>query len=429
MARAKSRPGGKNVGQSVKWPWRLFVPLAILALVFPLAVSAMPRPGLVHDAYSYAMTAQRLLRDGYFAYSAEPPGVAVPPNARVTPGWPLVLAGTYALSGATTGDAIAAVRDAQSTQLGVQFLFSVLIIVCVTLSGRLLGGDTVGILAGSMAALYLPFSWAATASLAEHLGAALVALGILLALRLTATSAARPLWEVVALGAVCGLTVIVRPNLLFWTFAPWAYVAVRRFEPPRRLAQMLAAGVLGFVLVMAPWWIRNAVVMDSFIPLKSDVGAATASGASMLSTDAPPSLPFADGAWVKTDVTLAPVIIGQPWIPYADFLVENTIHYDEVRIDVDPGWKGPYLVRVGAAPFAQAYHVLLVLLALASLPFIRRSPRIIILLGVPAAVLAVHLTHLNARYLYPTMPAVVIAAALAAYGLFRTAQRRLATAH
>lgn len=429
MARAKSRPGGKNVGQSVKWPWRLFVPLAILVLVFPLAVSAMPRPGLVHDAYSYAMTAQRLLRDGYFAYSAEPPGVAVPPNARVTPGWPLVLAGTYALAGASDGDVKSAILDAQSTQLAVQFLLAAVIIGCVTLSGRLLGGDAVGVLAGIMAALYLPFSWAATASLAEHLGAALLSLGLLLSLRLSAVSSRRPLWEVGLLGAVCAAMVLVRPNLLFWSVVPWAFVAVRRLESPRRLAQMLAVGIAGFALVMAPWWIRNAVVMDTFIPLKSDVGAATASGASMLSTDAPPSLPFADGAWVKTDVTLAPVIIGQPWIPYADFLVENTIHYDEVRIDVDPGWKGPYLVRVGAAPFAQAYHVLLVLLALASLPFIRRSPRIIILLGVPAAVLAVHLTHLNARYLYPTMPAVVIAAALAAYGLFRTAQRRLATAH
>lgn len=69
----------------------------------------------------------------------------------------------------------------------------------------------------------------------------------------------------------------------------------------------------------------------------------------------------------------------------------------------------------------RAYQTALIILAAGSLLMIQRSPRLLLLLAGPVAVLAVHWSRLNARYLYPTMPLVVMAAALALYGMYRVA--------
>ncbi|MHB8706976.1 MAG: hypothetical protein ACYC77_10755 [Coriobacteriia bacterium] len=409
----------------------LFVlaPLVVLAIVFPLAVSMFPRPALVHDAYAYSMTAQRLVEHGYLAYSVEDPDWVVPPNAKVTPGWPLVLAAVHRVVFDPDKGTTENVLAAQGLLLAVMFLFSAGIVLAVTLTGREIGGETVGLAAGMMAALYPPFSWGATVSCAEHLGAVLMAFGVYFAVTIVAGKDSMKPWRAALLGALFGAIFLVRPNLVLWMVVPLLYVATRRLVPPKRLIALALAGALGFCLVLSPWWIRNTVVIQSIVLVKSNESPGVVVQSERVKAATPPQLPATDAyGWIHTSLADDVKILSRPWIPFAETVWENTFHYDKLRIDIDPEtrditegtWDRPFMNTV-----ARGYHILLMLLGLASLAFIKQRPRIVILAAAPVAVLLVHAAHLNTRFLYTTMPAMTVAAALAACAIGeRVLQRR-----
>lgn len=185
-----------------------------------------------------------------------------------------------------------------------------------------------------------------------------------------------------------------------------------------------AAGAIGFVLVMSPWWIRNAVSLGMWVPVKTDTIPGAEGRTSTIAGLNAESLPFAEGAWVPTSPLQDVRMATRPWIPYGDVLFEDTYHYDKLRIDL-PQRDGPGSLASITALFATGYHVLIVAALFLSLFFARRSPRVLLLLAVPVAVIAIHGAHLNARYLYPAMPAVILAASVAAYGAYRRASGRV----
>ncbi len=74
----------------------------------------------------------------------------------------------------------------------------------------------------------------------------------------------------VAAGALLGLAALTRPSALAVAPLLAAPLADRR-HPPRARVHLAASAVLGFVLTVAPWTLRNALVFGEFIPI-SDVG-------------------------------------------------------------------------------------------------------------------------------------------------------------
>src|SRR5690606_17813762 len=78
-------------------------------------------------------------------------------------------------------------------------------------------------------------------------------------------------------GAIAGCTTLVKPSWLLFT--PFAICVGLATQPDRK--RHLLAGVallLGLVLVMAPWWIRNARLTGMFVPTTLTFGASLYDG-------------------------------------------------------------------------------------------------------------------------------------------------------
>ena len=164
--------------------------------------------------------------------------VAPEPSAEHPPLFSLVLAGFWKLG----------VHTYTAQKLVVCFI-GASTVAFTGLAGREAGGERIGLIAASLAAVY-PFLWVADgALLAESLYVAFVAASLWLALRFLRTrSIADAAWLGVAvgLGALArGEAVLLVPLLL----APLAWKV--------RSLKMAAAMLAGFALVVAPWTIRN----------------------------------------------------------------------------------------------------------------------------------------------------------------------------
>jgi 4-amino-4-deoxy-L-arabinose transferase-like glycosyltransferase len=129
------------------------------------------------------------------------------------------------------------------------------------------------VVAAALAAVYVPLVTVGTAMMSEGLST-LVSLAALVAALQHRQSAHRWRWALLA-GLLCGLAVLTRPNaavlLLPLGLAVWG-------RPRRSLAGLgpPVALVAAAVLTVAPWTIRNAVVLDTFVPVTTQLGSALA---------------------------------------------------------------------------------------------------------------------------------------------------------
>ena len=92
----------------------------------------------------------------------------------------------------------------------------------VALTGHRLGGRPLGLVAGLLAALYLPFAWAASVALSDLTGAFLMALQVLLAVRVTSRDDPPAAGWYVALGLTSAALGLVRPVYALWGLVPLA---------------------------------------------------------------------------------------------------------------------------------------------------------------------------------------------------------------
>jgi hypothetical protein len=88
---------------------------------------------------------------------------------------------------------------------------------------------------------------------------------------------ATPTWRwMFAIGAVIGLGALVRGEALTWSLLP--IVLFWRDIPKVELAKQLAVAAAVVTLCLAPWTIRNAIVMDAFVPVATNASATLWSG-------------------------------------------------------------------------------------------------------------------------------------------------------
>lgn len=134
-------------------------------------------------------------------------------------------------------------------------------VLLVGLVARRMAGERAGMLAAALAAAYPAWIVADASGMTESLYVALVA-GVVLAL-LAARDDAR-VRAGVAVGALVGLAALTRAEgLLLLPFAVWPLLWRHR--------RALAAATLAAVVVVAPWTIRNAVVLERFVPVSTNV--------------------------------------------------------------------------------------------------------------------------------------------------------------
>ncbi len=200
---------------------------------------------------------------GYFAHGV--------PWAFKPPGWPMLLAAAHAVLG-----------PGRMSIVFLQALFDCgTILLCGWTALRVMGSRAAATIAFLLALVWPPFFREARFMQTEPLFTFLVMASVAAFGRFTLAPSA---WRAFAVGLVAGVASLVRPNGL----APLGGLIlgwlVHRLSGLRVEIPRLAALLLGIVLVLTPWTLRNARVFHVFLPVSTGGGEQFYAG-SILETD------------------------------------------------------------------------------------------------------------------------------------------------
>jgi 4-amino-4-deoxy-L-arabinose transferase-like glycosyltransferase len=195
---------------------------------------------------------------------SSPFGGSTGPTALLAPGYPVVIALFFHTFGSFTFAAAIAVMT-------TQVLFSVMTVLLMMQIAQWCFGIRTANLAGMFWAVSLPLLWMPTIFWETCLSTLLLVGMIALALRCEQRPG-RLLWAL--MGGYCGVAALVNPALLPALLAVMGWIAWgwTAFQTRKTLRYSPLLGLLVFLLVFAPWPIRNARVFGAFIPLRSTVG-------------------------------------------------------------------------------------------------------------------------------------------------------------
>jgi 4-amino-4-deoxy-L-arabinose transferase-like glycosyltransferase len=239
--------------------------LAALALRLAL-VEATPGYRPIGDARFYASLASGMARTGDYAVSGGAGGTRGS-TAYFPPAYPYFLAAIDVLDG-RRGGGQGSVRPA----LVVQAVLGTVTVALVGLVAFELFGPVVGLVALVLAAVYVPWIALGGTLMSENLLVALELGALWAALRARrATRGSRAAWITLA-GVLAGLSTLTHENAVV-LLVPLA-LAVSTSRPRWSRAGLLAPLTLlaAAALTIAPWTIRNAVVMHRLIPVADENG-------------------------------------------------------------------------------------------------------------------------------------------------------------
>jgi 4-amino-4-deoxy-L-arabinose transferase-like glycosyltransferase len=244
---------------------------AVLVVAFAVRLAAIlvievnPRAQWSFDMTWYDGMARRLLAGkGYTSFRGAP-------TAQWPPGYPLLLAGVYAVLGQH-------VLVAKLVNAGLATA-SVLVTYLI---GRELGRPRVGLAAAALLAVFPGDVLFAPTVLTEPLFAALVATALWVFLRWTRGGEAG-LGRWAAFGALLGLATLVRgTGLLLLPIFSLAWLA--QGAGLGRTARWTAAAALGLVVVLVPWTVRNQLRLGAFVVVATDGAASLWVGHSPVAT-------------------------------------------------------------------------------------------------------------------------------------------------
>ncbi|MCW2277539.1 ArnT family glycosyltransferase [Heliophilum fasciatum] len=373
------------------------------------------------DDQNYINTAYHWLNTGMFTYRNP-----MQPTVFITPGFPALLAAVFAAGG-----------DVQTVRL-VQAVLTTLSVLLTYLIGRDLFGQKTGLLAALVMAVYPPNLVATGLILTEPLFQVFFLAFIWRSLHL------KSMGDWLLLGLIWALGTYVRPTLallpvailpiLFWReLLSWQF-------PWRRLAAMVAL----FCLVLSPWWIRNYLAYETFIPL------AVSSGNPLLLGTMPPGTTIEpDPNWVYPEVDANGFVdqyaTDKFEAAYAkarilQFIQDDPASFAYHYLVTKPSmlWSTPYYWKPIPLPYLNwndqlFIHYGLLLLSLAGLLLqlvIAKGRRtaIAVVAVIPLYFTLIHAVYYSMdRYAFPMMPLLIIwtgaLAVTAAYGLTYAARR------
>ena len=220
------------------------------------------------DSESYWILGQAIARGGPYQFGDD--------DARVfrTPGYPLALAGLFAVVGDDPPVMFARGLNALLGTLAVGGVY------CLTL---VLFNRITAAWAAALAAFYPGAIVTSTFVLSEALFCPLMLLQLILVVRAWKSPQRVPF--ALFSGLVAGAATLTRPSWLL--FLPFLFVVLVVISSERRRACLIGlAAMAGLVLVMLPWWIRNYSVTGRFVPTTLQLGASLYDGLNPMATGA-----------------------------------------------------------------------------------------------------------------------------------------------
>ncbi|HEY7255538.1 MAG TPA: glycosyltransferase family 39 protein [Solirubrobacterales bacterium] len=219
----------------------------------------------VYDAVAYAHIAANLDRGEGFTVGES----ATQPSTNYSPGLPLLVSIIYRVSGGVH-ERLARVVLALIAALSVPLTF---------LIGRRLAGPTAGLIGAAAVAIYPALLEYGGMLMSEPLATTLLA-GSVLAILWAGDGERLRRWGLP--GALLGALALTRPEYLGVAIVLAAVVFVRGIGADwRRSLGQAAVLALGVVLVILPWTVRNAVLLDRLIPISTGGGQVLFAGSYM----------------------------------------------------------------------------------------------------------------------------------------------------
>jgi 4-amino-4-deoxy-L-arabinose transferase-like glycosyltransferase len=211
-----------------------------------------------NDSKSYGEIAESLYRSGRYGT----------PEMRHPADWSPLAPFFYATVYRVTGEVN------EETGRAAVALLGALMVLLVYLLGRRLGGPVVGVLAAFLAAIYPTFIDNSEQILSEPLAAFTLTAAVLSFL--WASDPGRRVWAWLLPGAALGATALARPEYLPFA-AVFGLIALIRIGQRRGYRTGFAGAalfVVAFAAVLAPWTVRNYLVLDKFVPVTTGGGKA-----------------------------------------------------------------------------------------------------------------------------------------------------------
>jgi 4-amino-4-deoxy-L-arabinose transferase-like glycosyltransferase len=265
----------------------LIAAILLVALGLRVAeVEGTPSFRPINDAGSYLTLASEIAHTGDYSLSRDPgsgAGGTPGPSAYFAPGFPYFLAAVDVIAGHATrrGAAVHSARLAQAV-LGT---------VTVALIGLVafeLFGVGAGLIALALAAVYPVLIELSGTLAAENLLTPLVVAAVYCGLRVRrARGHASAYGWVAGAGALAGLATLTHENGVLILPVLIAAVWTAKPRPPAAPALLIAVAAL----TIAPWTIRDAVVMHRLIPVSDETGI-TLAGTYNPASAADPQVPY-----------------------------------------------------------------------------------------------------------------------------------------
>ena len=180
-------------------------------------------------------------------------------TSRWPPGYPIFLGAIYKASGNSRG----AARLAQAV------LGALTAVLAAELARRLLS-QRAGAVAGCIVALTPSLILYSSVLMSEALFTFLIMAGFLLG-----THASSSRWSAVLAGVAFGAATLVRAQgllLVLALFASWWALGAFAGERRRQSAVLAAIIIAAAALTLVPWTVRNAVQLDTFAPVATNLG-------------------------------------------------------------------------------------------------------------------------------------------------------------
>jgi 4-amino-4-deoxy-L-arabinose transferase-like glycosyltransferase len=223
----------------------------------------------VYDAAAYATIAANLERGEGFALGPS----ATQPASNYSPGVPLFAGGLYAITGGV---------HERFVRLALA-LIGTLAVLFTYLIGRRLSGVTAGLIGAAAVAIYPALLEYQGMLMGEPLAATLLSGAVLAMLWADAPGArvlSRGRWIVP--GLLLGGLALVRPEYVAIALPIAVVVLARRgWDGWREGAVQAALLLAGLAVIVAPWTLRNAVVLDRFVPVSTGGGQVLFAGSYM----------------------------------------------------------------------------------------------------------------------------------------------------
>lgn len=243
----------------------------VTTLIFHIWVWQHSSYTLTGDMIRYDQMARHLVYQHYLGFGRVP-------DAYVTPGYPLFVAGLYEL--------LRVFGLGQHSQISsfirffflIQQLFTVSITWVSYALARRLANFYIGIAAAWLSVFYLPNAFIGSMMLTEALYIPVLLLVVIVFVDAQKKESIRGYMFV---GLILGLATLVRPTagillplwaLLIWLKPKAGPLKVLLTERFATVFPFVAALILGFVITMIPWWVRNLLDFHHFIFLSSEAG-------------------------------------------------------------------------------------------------------------------------------------------------------------